>query len=94
MDQAPRLALIVIWLATAVSWLFSARYFLIVQAEYHRALKQGYNLPKAGLGLLFVIFMDLLPAVSKERRRLVWSLGVFFGLGLISALMLEIFGSH
>ena len=58
------------------------------------ALKQGYNLPKAGLGLLFVIFMDLLPAVSKERRRLVWSLGVFFGLGLISALMLEIFGSH
>jgi hypothetical protein len=80
---------------SVISWLIAARNFLIVQAEYQRALRQGYNLPKGGIGLpLVVIFMDLLPAVSKERRKLVWAIGAFVGFWLAGTTVIAIFGPH
>jgi hypothetical protein len=93
MAQLPRLAVYVFIGGGVVSWFVALRYFLIVQAEYQRALRQGYNLRKGHRGLpLVVIFMDLLPAVSKDRRKLVWSTGLFLGFCLAGALAIAVFG--
>ena len=90
-----RLAFYVFIGGGVISWFVMLRYFLIVQAEYQRALGQGYNLPKSGRGLpLVVIFMDLLPAVSKERRKLVWAIGSFAGFWLAGVVVIAIFGPH
>ena len=66
-----------------IAWLFAARYFVIISSELSRARKSGeaHHIPRASRGLPPVVIFtkDALPKVEKERRRLVWALGVFVG---------------
>jgi hypothetical protein len=81
-----------------ISWLIAVRYFLVVNAELHRARQAGEasHIPPSSRGLPPVVIFtkNVLPRVEKERHRLALALAFFAGGWLVATLLAGTFGTY
>ena len=99
MKEPEKTIFTVFWIAGVISLGFVFRYFMVVRNELIRARRAG-ELPDdfptgSGRGIpTRVIFSNMLPAVEKDRRKLVvalWFFALFWLVGVISG---QIAGMH
>jgi succinate dehydrogenase hydrophobic anchor subunit len=84
-------------LAGVISWIVSAKHFLVVRSELRRARQAGElsDPAVAHRGIpLSVILTDVLPAVAAERRKLVRAMVFFIAFCAAAAAVMAIFGPH
>jgi len=61
-----------------VAWLCMARYFITFSLELRRARKAG-GIAKLPRAQLIPFTKNIVPGAEDQRRKLVWSMAVFFG---------------
>lgn len=98
MSPIPHAISLVLFLGAAIAWIIGLRYFLRLSNELQRARRSAeasFIPPGNGKGLpVMVIFGDALPRVNHDRIKMLWAVGVFYGICLAVLAIIVVYGPH